>query len=48
MDSPKIVWIRTGNLTTNDIADLLKANKDAISEFINNPEQEDLTCLEIE
>lgn len=45
---PKIIWIRTGNLTTNDIVDLLKANKDAILAFIDNPEQKDLTCLEIE
>ena len=45
---PKIVWIRTGNLITNDIVNLLKANKDAIIEFINNPEQKDLICLEID
>jgi predicted nuclease of predicted toxin-antitoxin system len=45
---PKIIWIRTGNLTTNDIAQLLKSNKDAIRDFMNHPEQQDLTCLEIE
>jgi len=32
----------------NEIADLLKTNKDIIDDFINNPEQRDLTCLEIE
>jgi len=45
---PKIIWIRTGNLTTNEIAELLKKNKEIIDDFINNPEQKDLTCLEIE
>jgi predicted nuclease of predicted toxin-antitoxin system len=45
---PKIIWIRTGNLTTNEIAELLKANKNIINDFINNPEQKELTCLEIE
>ena len=44
---PKIIWIRTGNLTTNEIADLLKANKDNIHLFINNPEQANSACLEI-
>jgi len=45
---PKIIWIRTGNLTTNEIAKLLKANKNSIIDFINNPEQTDLACLKIE
>jgi len=45
---PKIIWIRTGNLTTNDIAQLLTENKDVIFDFINNPEQKDIACLEIE
>jgi predicted nuclease of predicted toxin-antitoxin system len=45
---PKIIWLRTGNLITNNIADLLKANKDTIDEFINNPEQVKQTCLEIQ
>jgi predicted nuclease of predicted toxin-antitoxin system len=45
---PKIIWLRSGNLTTNEIASLLIANRDTISDFINNPEQKDLTCLEID
>jgi predicted nuclease of predicted toxin-antitoxin system len=45
---PKIIWMRTGNLTTNEMAELLKTNKDIIDNFINNPEQKDLTCLEFE
>jgi predicted nuclease of predicted toxin-antitoxin system len=45
---PKIIWIRTGNLTTNEIVQLLIANKNAIQEFINNPDQSDIACLEID
>jgi predicted nuclease of predicted toxin-antitoxin system len=45
---PKIIWIRTGNLTTNEIVQLLTSNKDIINDFINKPEQLDLACLEIE
>lgn len=40
--------MRTGNLTTNEIAELFLIKKDIIYDFINNPEQKDLTCLEIE
>lgn len=45
---PKIIWIRCGNLTTNDIVELLKANKNNINDFINSPEQAYSACLEIE
>ncbi|MFI5136626.1 MAG: DUF5615 family PIN-like protein [Sphingobacteriales bacterium] len=35
---PKIIWLRTGNVSTVEIASLLIKRKDAISEFINNDE----------
>ena len=41
---PKIIWFRTGNLTTSKIAEWLKNNHIKISSFVNNPEQ---FCLEI-
>ena len=41
---PKIVWIRSGNLKTNDIADLLIRNFEAIQVFL---EDENLGCFEI-
>lgn len=44
---PKIIWIRTGNLTTNEIAGLLRANKENISQFLNSPEFVEMACLEI-
>jgi predicted nuclease of predicted toxin-antitoxin system len=44
---PKIIWIRTGNITTNEIAQLFKDNRATIFDFINNPEQFDIACLEL-
>jgi len=42
---PKIIWLRTGNITTKEIASLLATHFDVIREFIANSEQ---ACLEIE
>jgi predicted nuclease of predicted toxin-antitoxin system len=44
---PKIIWIRTGNLTTVEITQLLVDNKNVIFDFINNSEQIDIACLEL-
>ena len=41
---PKIVWIRSGNLRTEEIAELLIKNQSSIQDFLNN---EELGCLEI-
>ena len=35
---PKIIWLRTGNVSTSEIASLLRKLKDDISEFLNNDE----------
>ena len=35
---PKIIWLRTGNVSTNEIAQLLIKLKDDIDEFMNNDE----------
>ena len=40
---PKIIWIRTGNLTTNNIELLLKNKSKLILEFL----EENFACLEI-
>jgi predicted nuclease of predicted toxin-antitoxin system len=45
---PKIIWFRTGNSTTSEIAQMLITNRNAIFDFINNPELVDIACLEIE
>jgi predicted nuclease of predicted toxin-antitoxin system len=42
---PKIVWLRTGNLTTKEISELLILKYSKILEFIEDEEQ---LCLEID
>ena len=45
---PKIIWLRTGNMTTNNIAETLKKHQTIIKEFLNNAEFKEISCLEIE
>lgn len=45
---PKIIWIRTGNLTTDEIALLLIKNKNAKESFLENKDLEAMACLELE
>ena len=40
---PKIVWLRTGNLTTSQIADCIIANKSNILSMIDSQQ----SCMEI-
>ena len=42
---PKIVWLRTGNLTTPEIAECIILNYSDIVSFIDNSNQ---SCLEID
>ena len=44
---PKIIWLRTGNLTTDQIKTLLLSNTDIIKDFISNEENADKACLEL-
>ncbi|MGX1025184.1 DUF5615 family PIN-like protein [Psychroflexus sp. MBR-150] len=45
---PKIIWIRSGNSTTKEIAKLMMQNKNTIEKFLNDENFKDLSCLEIE
>lgn len=45
---PKIIWIRKGNLTTNQLVTLLEEKHLIIRNFITNPEKQDIACLEID
>ena len=45
---PKIIWIRSGNLTTKEIVKLMMHNKNTIEKFLDNEDFKDLSCLEIE
>ena len=44
---PKIIWLRTGNTTTENIIEILKLKKDIIIDFIENPAYSEISCLEI-
>jgi predicted nuclease of predicted toxin-antitoxin system len=45
---PKIIWIRTGNLTTNRIASLIENNQTTIIRFLSSNEFQHSSCLELE
>lgn len=44
---PKIIWLRTGNLTSKAIAKLLIQNRVIINDFIHHKDFEEIACLEI-
>ncbi len=44
---PKIIWLRTGNTTTENIIEILKLKKEVITDFIENPLHSEISCLEI-
>ena len=45
---PKIIWLRTGNTKTDSIANLLLSKVDQVTEFLNNQDNKDWACLEME
>ena len=44
---PKILWLRTGNTSTENIELVLRENRLLIEEFLNNPDYLEISCLEI-
>ncbi|MFT5166518.1 MAG: putative nuclease of putative toxin-antitoxin system [Saprospiraceae bacterium] len=45
---PKIIWLRVGNTITKNIAKFFEQKYELIEDFILNPENIKLACLEIE
>ena len=45
---PKIIWLRIGNTSTDNIAKLFIDKFDQIHDFLINPANKKLACLEIE
>ena len=45
---PKIVWLRLGNISTQDLANCLVKNQELIKEFIENIDYKNMACLEID
>ena len=44
---PRIIWLRIGNASTDDIIDLFRENFELIKEFLADPDYSELGCLEI-
>jgi predicted nuclease of predicted toxin-antitoxin system len=44
---PKIIWLRTGNRKTSDLAELILSKSEIINEFLTNPSYKEIACLEI-
>lgn len=45
---PKVIWLRTGNLTTDEVRKAMISNKEVILDFILGNDYMDKACLEIE
>lgn len=45
---PKVIWLRTGNIPTKQIEELLLLNCNAIKNFILSPESGETACFEID
>ena len=45
---PRIIWLRTGNRRTSDLAELLKDRSVIIQEFLTDKSYKDIACIEID
>lgn len=45
---PKIIWLRTGNITTNVIVKLIENHYSIIEEFLCSDAYKNVACMEIE
>jgi len=44
---PKVIWLRFGNTSTENLITILTENQSIITEFIENPEYHQIGCLEL-
>ena len=45
--SPKVIWLRLGNTSTQKIEIVLRKNYDLIKAFLSDPNYKEIGCLEI-
>ena len=45
--SPKVIWLRLGNTSTQNIETILRKNYDLINTFLSDPNYIEIGCLEI-
>ncbi|MCX6235184.1 MAG: DUF5615 family PIN-like protein [Bacteroidetes bacterium] len=44
---PKVIWLRFGNTSTDNLIRILQEHQSLIREFIENPDYHEVGCLEI-
>jgi predicted nuclease of predicted toxin-antitoxin system len=44
---PKVIWLRFGNTSTNNLIKILTENQSIITEFVENSEYREIGCLEL-
>ena len=44
---PKIIWLRVGNISTNDLSSFLESKYQIITDFINEEAYSTISCLEL-
>ncbi len=44
---PKIIWLRTGNRRTEQIAELLIQRLEVITDFLSNSNYDEISCMEV-
>ncbi|MBX9850258.1 MAG: DUF5615 family PIN-like protein [Cytophagaceae bacterium] len=45
---PKIIWLRTGNVKTEDLSKVILDKAELIKEFLTNDAYKEIACIEIE
>ena len=45
---PKVIWLRIGNTSTQNLAKVLEYHHDVISSFVRDTNYKDISCLEID
>ena len=45
---PRIIWLRTGNRKTLDLANLLNSKSKIIEDFLKDPSYKEIACIEID
>jgi len=45
--SPKVIWLRLGNTSTQNVETILRKNYDLIKTFLSDPAYIEIGCLEI-
>lgn len=44
---PKIIWLRLGNISTNELSAFIESKYQIIVEFINDDDYKNISCLEL-